>query len=117
MQQRRLDAGVLFNLGEVRVYARGGRGYTAALSFPILPLWQVARGEAMPGDEVDRFLAFCERFAYREVDRGAKVDYRLAVSRLLGEGRDLVERVVCEIYDVPDDLADQVVAHAVRRSS
>jgi hypothetical protein len=75
MTQRRLDAGILFNLHEVRVYERGSHGHTAALSFPILPLWQVARGEAIPGDEVDRFDAFCDRFAYREVDRAAKVEY------------------------------------------
>jgi hypothetical protein len=38
----------------------------------------------------------------------------------LVEGGDLVEqveRLVCAIYDVPDDLADQIVAHAVRRAS
>jgi hypothetical protein len=42
------------------------------------------------------------------------------VERLLRDGRELVERVerlVCAIYDVPDDLTEQVVAHAVRRSS
>jgi hypothetical protein len=41
------------------------------------------------------------------------------VRALLSEGRDLVERVerlVCAIYDVPDDLTEQVVAHAVRRA-
>jgi hypothetical protein len=27
-----------------------------------------------------------------------------------------VERLVCALYDVPDDLTEQVVAHAVRRS-
>ena len=27
------------------------------------------------------------------------------------------ERLVCAIYDVPDDLTEQVVAHAVRPSS
>lgn len=75
MTQRRLDAGILFNLSEVRVYRRGAHGHDVSLSFPVLPLWQVARGEAIPGDEVERFLAFCERFAYREVDRAAKVEY------------------------------------------
>jgi hypothetical protein len=42
------------------------------------------------------------------------------VQALLAEGRDLVERVerlVCAVYDVPDDLTDQIVAHAVRRDS
>ena len=45
---------------------------------------------------------------------------RTLVSGLLAEGRDLVEqveRLVCAIYDVPPDLTDEVVAHAVRRSS
>ena len=44
---------------------------------------------------------------------------RQAVSRLLAEGRALVEeveRLVCALYDVSDDLTEQVVAHAVRRS-
>ena len=75
MTQRRLDAGILFNLRELRVYQRGGKSHDAALSFPVLPLWQVARGEAIPGDELERFLAFCERFSYHEVDRAAKVKY------------------------------------------
>jgi hypothetical protein len=41
------------------------------------------------------------------------------VESLLAEGRALVERVerlVCAVYDVPDDLADAVVEHAVRRA-
>jgi len=45
---------------------------------------------------------------------------RKVVQRLLEEGRELVERVerlVCAIYDVPDDLTEQVVSHAIGRSS
>ncbi len=41
------------------------------------------------------------------------------VEALLAEGRDLVEqveRLVCAVYDVPDDLTGQVVAQAVRRA-
>jgi len=41
------------------------------------------------------------------------------VEALLAEGRDLVEqveRLVCAVYDVPDDLTEQVVAQAVRRA-
>lgn len=41
------------------------------------------------------------------------------VRELLAEGRRLVEeveRLVCALYDVPEDLADEVVAHAVRRA-
>jgi hypothetical protein len=42
------------------------------------------------------------------------------VGALLAEGRDLVERVerlVCALYGVPDELADEVVAHAVARAA
>ena len=42
-----------------------------------------------------------------------------AVSGLLEEGRQLVEeveRVVCALYDVPDELTEEIVAHAVRRA-
>jgi hypothetical protein len=75
MSQRRLDYGVLFNLREIRVYRRGGAAADPELSFPLLPLWQVARGEAIAGDEVSRFLAFCDAFAYREVTLADKVEY------------------------------------------
>jgi hypothetical protein len=75
MTQRRLDRGVLFNLREVRVFSRGRHGADPALSFPVLPLWQVARGEAIAGEEVDRFAAFCRLFAYHEVSAAEKVRY------------------------------------------
>jgi hypothetical protein len=116
MDQRRLDAGLLFNLRELRVYERGAQGYSAALSFPILPLWQVARGEAIPGDEVERFLSFCERFAYREVDRAAKVEY---ISQQLpwpsrfysGESLDIdVEALVERLRRLSRVLADDAAA-------
>lgn len=41
------------------------------------------------------------------------------VRELLADGRRLVEqveRLVCVLYDVPDELADEVVAHAVARA-
>jgi hypothetical protein len=41
------------------------------------------------------------------------------VRRLLAEGRELVEqieRLVCALYDLPPELADEVVAHAVARA-
>jgi len=44
---------------------------------------------------------------------------RQTVQLLLGEGRELVERVerlVCALYGVPDDLTEQVIEHALRRS-
>jgi hypothetical protein len=62
IDQRRLDYGVLFNLRHLRVYRRGGAGHDAQLSFDVLRLWQVARGEALDIDEVDRFLRFCSFF-------------------------------------------------------
>lgn len=45
---------------------------------------------------------------------------RRVVQGLLDTGRELVERVerlICVIYDVPEDLTEQVVAHAVSRST
>jgi hypothetical protein len=41
------------------------------------------------------------------------------VAELLAEGRKLVEeveRLVCALYELPEDLTDEVVEHAVRRS-
>ena len=41
------------------------------------------------------------------------------VAGLLAEGRRMVEeveRLVCALYDVPGDLTEEVVAHAVRRA-
>lgn len=73
MTQRRLDAGILFNLREVRVFRAGQRHRDPELSFPLLPLWQVARGEAIGADELRRFLAFCDRFAFREFTIDEKI--------------------------------------------
>ncbi|HEX6701579.1 MAG TPA: hypothetical protein VF101_12705 [Gaiellaceae bacterium] len=45
---------------------------------------------------------------------------RVLVDNLLAEGRRLVEeveRLVCALYDVPPDLTDEVVAHAVKRAA
>lgn len=75
MTQRRLTHGILFNLREVKVYVHGKHGSDEALSFPILPLWQIARGEALPGDEMERFADFCERFAFHEVTSVEKAEY------------------------------------------
>lgn len=75
VNQRALDSGVLFNLREVRVFHRGETGSDETLSFSLLPLWKLARGEALPGPELERFLAFAERFAYREMDRSEKIRF------------------------------------------
>jgi hypothetical protein len=54
-----------------------------------------------------------ERFEQLAAGRTAEVQ------ALLDEGRRLVEeveRLVCALYEVPDDLTEEVVAHAVRRA-
>jgi hypothetical protein len=73
MEQRRLAFGVLFNLREIRVFRSGAQGHDPSLSFPILPLWHEARGEALPVEEYQRFLAFCSHFSYQEVTLDEKV--------------------------------------------
>jgi hypothetical protein len=73
VDQRRLDYGVLFNLREMRVYERGRRAAVRGLSFPLLPLWQLARGEALPTSEVERLERFFEVFRHRTLDQEAKV--------------------------------------------
>lgn len=50
---------------------------------------------------------------------GVAAERRAKVEQLLTEGRQLVERVerlVCALYDLSDDLTDEVVAHAVSRA-
>jgi hypothetical protein len=45
---------------------------------------------------------------------------RTLVDKLLAEGRRLVEeveRLVCALYEVPPDLTEEVIAHAVKRAS
>jgi len=73
IDQRRLDFGVLFNLRELRVYRRGEHGPVPDLSFQLLPIWKVARGEALPTTEVDRFLEFRQRFRFQELDMESRV--------------------------------------------
>ena len=73
MTQRRLDRGVLFNLSELRVYPAGRIGHDPDLSFSILPLWEFARGESMPTDDVERFERFCAKFSYQELSVPQKI--------------------------------------------
>lgn len=50
---------------------------------------------------------------------GRVEDRRKLVQGLLKEGRRLVEeveRLVCALYELPEDLTEEVVAHAVRRA-
>ncbi len=85
MDQRRLTYGVLFSLKELRVYRSGAEGYERSLSFPVLPLWRVARGEALPGDEIERLHRFVALFHYREATLEQKVKH-------LSEQRDWASR-------------------------
>ncbi len=73
--QRSLDFGVLFSLRELRVYRGGAKGSDPELSFSLLPLWQLARGEALPGPELEAFLGFCERFSYRPLALAEKIGH------------------------------------------
>jgi hypothetical protein len=120
IDQRQLDYGILFNLRELRVYRRGERGHVRAVSFPILPLWQHAAGEALPDEPalaaLDEFRAW---FGYRRLGLEEKVAHiRGARSWTEREDRgETVERLVCRLYGVPPDLEDAIVAHAARRAA
>lgn len=74
MKERSLSYGVLFNLRELRVYKAGGSGHDLSLSFLLLPLWELARGEALPGVEETAFGSFCELFSYRALSVADKID-------------------------------------------
>ena len=65
-----------------------------------------------------RGAACCRRIS--ACSQCASATEQISCRRRWWKGGDLVEqveRLVCAIYDVPDDLADQIVAHAVRRAS
>jgi N-6 DNA Methylase/Eco57I restriction-modification methylase len=90
--QRSLQFGVLFNLRDVHVFPRGSTKHDRGLSFPLLPLWQVARGEALPGPEAEAFERFCLAFSFRELDVQAKVDHirhQPSWAKRLAEGEDV----------------------------
>ena len=95
IDQRQLDYGVLFNLREVRVYRRGEAGHVPQLSFSLLSLWQVARGEALPDSAAIAGLnEFAERFTHRELGVSDKVDrVRRARSWLEREQRGEVVQI------------------------
>lgn len=75
VEQRSLDYGVLFNLREVKVYRRASRGFDDEFSFLMVPLWHLARGEAIAGPEYAAFLRFCEAFGFRSMDLAAKIRF------------------------------------------
>ena len=112
IDQRHLDYGVLFNLRELRVYRRGASGHDPSLSFDVRRLWQVAHGEALDIDEVDRFVRFCGLFGFRAmglpekialvaeaepwreraaVDEALQIDVEFLVSQLRSLSRQLAE--------------------------
>ncbi|MGO9320713.1 MAG: N-6 DNA methylase [Solirubrobacteraceae bacterium] len=112
IDQRHLDYGVLFNLRELRVYRRGASGHDPSLSFDVRRLWQVAHGEALDIDEVDRFVRFCGLFGFRAmglpekialvaeaepwreraaVDEALQIDVEFLVSQLRSLSRELAE--------------------------
>ncbi len=74
VDQRHLDYGVLFNLRELRVYRRGATGHDSQLSFEVGRLWQVAHGEALDIDEVNRFVRFCGLFGHRPMGVEEKIE-------------------------------------------
>ena len=74
IDQRHLDFGVLFNLAELRVYRRAGEGHDSSLSFSLLPLWRLARGEVQPGPDFEAFERFLALFSHKRVDRSAKIE-------------------------------------------
>ncbi len=74
IDQRQLDYGVLFNLRELRVYRRGSRGHERDLSIRLLPLWHMARGEALPDQtELSRLRRVVAMFSHRTLDLEAKM--------------------------------------------
>jgi Eco57I restriction-modification methylase len=74
IDQRHLDFGVLFNLAELRVYRRTTEGHDPSLSFSLLPLWRLGRGEVQPGPDLEAFARFLALFSYKQVDLDAKIE-------------------------------------------
>lgn len=97
IDQRHLDYGILFNLREVRVYRRGGSGHDASLSFSVLDLWRLQRGEAQPGPDVEAFDRFVAQFSYKVVGLAEKVE-------AIREARPWEERAEGETLRVDVDL-------------
>ena len=74
IDERSLTYGVLFNLREVRVYKAKTTGHDEELSFPLLPIWEHARQEALVSEDVlERFERFCGTFSWRKLGLAAKI--------------------------------------------
>lgn len=120
IDQRHLDYGVLFNLRELRVYRRGSSGHDPELSFDVRRLWQVAHGEALDIDEVDRFLRFCGLFGYRAMGLHEKIE-RVAAAQPwreragMGEALEIdLEFLVRQLRVLSGLLADDAAAQHER---
>ncbi len=120
IDQRHLDYGVLFNLRELRVYRRGASGHDTALSFDVGRLWQVAHGEALDIDEVDRFVRFCDLFGHRAMSTLKKIE-RVADAKPwrdragLGEKLQIdLEFLVSQLRSLSRSLADDAAAQHER---
>lgn len=124
VDQRSLAHGVLFNLREFRVYERGRRQHSKALSFQLLPLWEVARGDALAGPEVDAFVRFLDTFRHRTLsveDKIAFIRTQTSWAERLATGEDpsvdvefLVEQLRLLARTLADDAAvrvDDLEAH------
>jgi type I restriction-modification system DNA methylase subunit len=106
IDQRQLDYGILFNLRELRVYRRGERGHVRAVSFPILPLWQHAAGEALPDEPSLAALdEFRTRFGYRRLGLEEKVAH-IRGARSWTEREDRGETVEVDIEFLVDRLRE-----------
>ena len=118
IDQRQLDYGVLFNVREIRVYGRGEAGHDPELSFAVLPLWQLARGEALRDEgTISALVGFAERFAHRELGLPEKVArIRSARSWLEREQRGEVVQIdldflVERLRDLSRLLQDDAARH------
>lgn len=120
MAQRGLDYGVLFNLRRVDVFRRGVGGPDPNLSFSLLPVWEAARDEAMPGPEVESFERFCERFSYRTMGVAEKIAHVRRqppwAARLAGDEPVEVdiEYLVEQLRTLSRELADDADAQSDR---
>jgi hypothetical protein len=125
IDQRHLDYGVLFNARELRVYRRGAKGHDPELSFDVRRLWQVAHGEALDINEVDRFERFCGLFSYRamglkekialvaeaepwreraKLEQALQIDVEFLVSQLRSLSRELAEDAAAQHERLLADL-------------
>jgi hypothetical protein len=120
IDQRHLDYGVLFNLRELRVFRRGAVDHDPQLSFDIRRLWQVAHGEALDIDEVDRFVRFVGLFGHRPMGVAEKIE-RVAHAepwrQRAGAGEALeidIEFLVAQLRKLSRVFADDAAAQHER---